>query len=313
MRTSLGQLTGDIMQANIEASDVPMVQVSQHWGARESHALWQGGIYTVEQFKAVCGYGEPSNPDHIYSYNCRHVHYPYWPGISEPLEYEPEPGPFEINGRTYTYYQATQKQRGMERNIRALKRDALAQDAMGDKSALAASKIKLDEKVAAYKRFSSQTNLRAKLERTTVIGYDRGVAARGRGAVRQWTAAKEARNRYINHIKPTLVKNNAPLADTVLNGTMNVNITTKKKYELHAIAPQGADITSVRIIAGYGVADTFRNAGKFADSVGGEDYKWQKVGGLIKTDNYIYDIHWYQYRGNDTHYGYELKGVKEAK
>ncbi len=40
--TAYSQLTGDIMQTNIEESDVPMVQVSEHWGARESHALWQG-------------------------------------------------------------------------------------------------------------------------------------------------------------------------------------------------------------------------------------------------------------------------------
>lgn len=183
VRTSVGQLTGEITQEHIESSGAPMVQVSQHWGARESHALWQGGIYTVQQFKTVCGYGEPSNPDNIYSYNCRHHHYPYWPGISEPIEYQPEPGPFEVGGRKYTYYQATQKQRAMERDIRAIKRDALAQDAMGDKSALAAAKIRLDEKLAAYKSFSAQINIREKLERTTVFGYDKGVAARGRGAV----------------------------------------------------------------------------------------------------------------------------------
>ena len=80
----------------------------------------------------------------------------------------------------------------MERDIRELKRGALAQDAMGDKSALAASKIKLGEKLAEYKQFSSKTNLRAKLERTEVFGYDRGAAARGRGADRLQTAAKEA-------------------------------------------------------------------------------------------------------------------------
>lgn len=145
--------------------------------------MWQGGIYTLEEFRTVCGYGEPSNPDHIYSYNCRHTHYPYWPGISEPLTFPPEPGPFEVDGKTYTYYQATQKQRAMERSIRAAKRDALAQDAMGDKSALAAAKIRLDEKTAAYKRFSAQVNMRPRLERTTVLGYDRGAAVSARSAV----------------------------------------------------------------------------------------------------------------------------------
>ena len=183
--TASAQLSGEIMQANIEESGVEYVQVSAHWGARESHEVWQGKVYSLAEFRSVCGYGEPSNPDHIYSYNCRHTHYPYWPGISEPVEYPPEPGPFEGDGKKYTYYQATQRQRAMERSIRAMKRDALAQDAMGDRGALAAAKIRLDEKMAAYKRFSAQVNMRPRLERTQVFGYDRGAAAKGRAAVRE--------------------------------------------------------------------------------------------------------------------------------
>ena len=183
--TASAQLSGEIMQANIEESGVEYVQVSAHWGARESHEVWQGKVYSLAEFRSVCGYGEPSNPDHIYSYNCRHTHYPYWPGISEPVEYPPEPGPFEVDGKKYTYYHATQRQRAMERSIRAMKRDALAQDAMGDKSALAAAKIRLDEKMAAYKRFSAQVNMRPRLERTQVFGYDRDAAAKGRAAVRE--------------------------------------------------------------------------------------------------------------------------------
>lgn len=162
--TAYSQLTGDIMQTNIEESDVPMVQVSEHWGARESHALWQGKIFTVEQFKAVCGYGEPSNPDHIYSYNCRHTHYPYWPGISEPIAYQREPGPFTVNGRQYTYYEATQKQRAMERQIRALKREV---NAGGDKATLGSE---IRQRTREYKAFSDACGIRPKLERLRVVG-----------------------------------------------------------------------------------------------------------------------------------------------
>lgn len=161
--TAYSQLTGDIMQTNIEESDVPMVQVSEHWGARESHALWQGRIFTVEQFKAVCGYGEPSNPDHIYSYNCRHTHYPYWPGISEPIAYQREPGPFTVNGRRYTYYEATQKQRAMERQIRALKREVNA----GGNPDL---KSEIRQRTREYKAFSDACGIRPKLERLRVVG-----------------------------------------------------------------------------------------------------------------------------------------------
>ena len=176
--TAYSQLTGDIMQTNIEESDVPMVQVSEHWGARESHALWQGKIFTVEQFKAVCGYGEPSNPDHIYSYNCRHTHYPYWPGISEPIAYQREPGPFTINGRRYTYYEATQKQRAMERQIRALKREV---NAGGDKATLGSE---IRQRTREYKAFSDACGIREKLERLHVLGYDRSTVAKVQKAVK---------------------------------------------------------------------------------------------------------------------------------
>lgn len=184
--TAYSQLTGDIMQTNIEESDVPMVQVSEHWGARESHALWQGKIFTVEQFKAVCGYGEPSNPDHIYSYNCRHTHYPYWPGISEPIAYQREPGPFTVNGRQYTYYEATQKQRAMERQIRALKREV---NAGGDKATLGSE---IRQRTREYKAFSDACGIREKLERLHVLGYDRGTVARVRGSMNLASRIKSA-------------------------------------------------------------------------------------------------------------------------
>lgn len=184
--TAYSQLTGDIMQTNIEESDVPMVQVSEHWGARESHALWQGRIFTVEQFKAVCGYGEPSNPDHIYSYNCRHTHYPYWPGISEPIAYQREPGPFTVNGRRYTYYEATQKQRSMERQIRALKREV---NAGGDKATLGSE---IRQRTQEYKAFSDACGIREKLERLHVLGYDRSTSAKVRGAMNLASQIKSA-------------------------------------------------------------------------------------------------------------------------
>lgn len=191
VRTAAGQLTGDIMQENIEASGVPMVQVSAHWGARESHALWQGQVYTVEQFKNVCGYGDPGNPDHIYSYNCNHDHYPFWPGISEKIEYPTEPGPFEVNGRTYSYYQATQKQRAMERAIRAEKRIALTDPEAGNRQ-------RIRQLTAEYKQFSENTGIRAKLERCQVVGYDKGSPVPGGGKIRRNAIEKSKASDIIN-------------------------------------------------------------------------------------------------------------------
>ena len=176
--TASAQLAGEITMQNVEQTGVEYVEVSAHWGAREgvghaNHAGWQGKVYRVqgadaehENLEEATGY--PSDPAGLCGYNCRHAFYPFWPGISEPTEWEPEPGPFELDGRTYTYYQATQAQRRMEREIRALKREEAAYEAAGlkDKAKEAARKIRI--KTVEYKDFSQSVEIRPKTERLRV-------------------------------------------------------------------------------------------------------------------------------------------------
>mgnify|MGYP000760442761 CR=1 FL=1 len=65
--------------------------------------------------------------DGLKGINCRHDFYPFFEGISEPTTWPDEPKPKEYRGKTYDYYHATQKQRKMERDIRATKREIEAQ------------------------------------------------------------------------------------------------------------------------------------------------------------------------------------------
>lgn len=176
--TASAQFAGEISMANVEETGVEYVEVSAHWGAREgeghaNHAGWQGQIYRVngsdEQYRnleEVTGY--PSDPAGLLGYNCRHAFYPFWPGISEPNEWPPEPGPFEVNGRTYTYYQATQEQRRREREIRALKREESALKAAGLKDNAAITNQKIKNKITEYEDFSENVGIRAKNERLRV-------------------------------------------------------------------------------------------------------------------------------------------------
>ncbi|WP_270302276.1 phage minor capsid protein [Baileyella intestinalis] len=66
--------------------------------------------------------GYPDDPAGLKGYNCRHDFYPFIEGVSEPNPMVKEPDPVTIDGKTYTYYQATQKQRAIEREFRELKR-----------------------------------------------------------------------------------------------------------------------------------------------------------------------------------------------
>lgn len=77
-----------------------------------------------------------------------------------------------MNGKKYTYYQATQKQRQMERSIRATKREIEAQKAIGGNTDdLRAS---LRRQRGEYYKFSADVNIRPKDNRLRVIGgaYD---------------------------------------------------------------------------------------------------------------------------------------------
>lgn len=174
LRTTTQQLTGDICQKNCEQTGVEYVEVSGHWGARPSHALWQGQVYSMEDFKRICGYQkEPMTEDQIYSWNCRHVHYPFWKGISTPNEWPPEPEPKEWRGREYTYYQAEQKQRAYERKMRGIRRQYAAMRRLGGAAAnSAAADLRAEYRRirAEYEAFSNAVDIKAAWNRIYADG-----------------------------------------------------------------------------------------------------------------------------------------------
>jgi hypothetical protein len=72
----------------IRDPDTEYVEISAHYGARPSHAEWQGGIYKIHgstpqypNLIVVTGYGSPQG---LGGYGCRHYAWPFIPGISIP-------------------------------------------------------------------------------------------------------------------------------------------------------------------------------------------------------------------------------------
>lgn len=184
VRTTLGQMAAEISMSNAEELGTDLVEVSSHAGAREgigcaSHVDWQGKVYSIsgkahpeeekrlgykiEKLSDVTGY--PDDPTGLCGYNCRHTFYPFLEGISEPNPIEKDPEPVTVDDRTYTYYQATQVQRRLERELRELKRQYIG----GDETRLAAIKAKEQR----YARFCKKAGLKQNLERLYVKGYKR--------------------------------------------------------------------------------------------------------------------------------------------
>lgn len=81
-----------------------------------------------------------------------------------------DPPPFEFEGRTYTIYEATQKQRQIERTMRKLKREKVAFEAAGLEEDAQATNIQMRRLSQKYKEFSKAAGLPEQRERMNV-GY----------------------------------------------------------------------------------------------------------------------------------------------
>ena len=115
----------------LEETGHDLVQTSSHGGARESHAKWQGRVFSLSgkskkypPFYRETGYG---SVDGLCGANCKHDFGIYVEG--QPLRYERDPDGGDE--KREERYQAEQKQRTIEREIRATKREATALKAAG--------------------------------------------------------------------------------------------------------------------------------------------------------------------------------------
>lgn len=158
-------------------------------------------------------------------YNCRHSFYPFFVGVSKPSYTKSELDNFDketytYKGKTYTTYDVTQKQRSFERAMRESKLKILGYRNLGDNDASLYESVRLRRLQDEYKVFSQATSSRAKLERTGVVGYNRGVS--DKVIAERNRALQKAEKRYPN--SPNQLDNY--LKDRVLINTI------KKRYNL---------------------------------------------------------------------------------
>ena len=170
IRTGMSQLSGKITEENLKESGHDLVITTQHMGSRPEHAVWQNKVFSYSgkskkypDFVKGTGYGTVTG---LKGANCTHDFYPYWEGASIIPEDIKEPDPRTIGGKTYTYYESTQKQRQMERQIRATKREIEAQSAIGGDTAELRSKLRV--KSSEYRQFSEAAGLKVRDNRLRV-------------------------------------------------------------------------------------------------------------------------------------------------
>lgn len=146
------------------------VEISAHALCAPDHQRIQGKQYSLSEFERL----NRSLERPIGELNCHHFTTPIVLGVSKPVYSASELR--EINkrsnakvsygGKTYTRYEAAQRQRQLETAIRYAKDERDACVAAGDKLGATQARKKSAMLTAEYKRFSEQAGLTVRLERT---------------------------------------------------------------------------------------------------------------------------------------------------
>ena len=190
--SGVSQLCDKYSDQSAEYLDTRYFEISAHIGARDkpgpnpwsAHILWQGKVFYLSDH----GERDPLGkyPDLVentgYGYvdglsgaNCRHKKYPWIEGVSErtytdeQLAHIDDGHNIDFEDKHYTAYEATQKQRQVERTVRKLKREQTAYKSAGlteEEQAVAARIRRLN---AEYKAFSDAANLPMQRERMKVV------------------------------------------------------------------------------------------------------------------------------------------------
>ena len=174
--TGVANLTGEIADYNAKKLGTEYFEVEWHAGARPTHAVWQGRVWTKEQLYSVCGLGTVTG---LLGANCYHTYYPFFPGISQrnwsdewlEAQNRKESKPKEFRGKEYTLYEAKQRQRQMETAMRAQREKVqMLQDGGADRQEVMLQKAKYQGQLDEYAAFSRKMGLKEERERIYIDG-----------------------------------------------------------------------------------------------------------------------------------------------
>ena len=195
LRTGISQATASIQLSRMEEMDCDKVIISSHLGARPSHQVWQGKIFTIEELHST-NEGMPAlgTVGGICGCNCRHNFSPWFDGMDNPFkDYDSE--------ENQKAYEIEQRQRYLERRIRDAKRKTMnfkhsMDNADTDAGREAFEKLyqrqaaSLQKQNEKYKDFCKKNGLKEFQERLMVAKWDRKQAAKARGAATRYNNEK---------------------------------------------------------------------------------------------------------------------------
>lgn len=179
--TGVNQTALKVQDTLADEMETDLVDVTAHAGARNTgsgpanHAEWQGKRYSrsgkstkYPSLVEITGYGTGEG---LGGWNCRHNMFPALEGM-EPVytkeELDEMNAPkYEYNGQKMNEYDAAQKQRYIERNIRKYKRESVAMKSAGQSTDSSVANLKKWQDI--QKDFINQTGLKRQYDRENII------------------------------------------------------------------------------------------------------------------------------------------------
>lgn len=176
----LGLMQEQISRQNHDDFGCDGWEISAHAASAPDHEPIQGKQYSDAEYENL----NNSLVRRIGTLNCGHSAFPIILGVDSPqytleeldeMRLDNENG-VGYKGRHYTMYEATQRQRKLERAIRKQKRRILVDESTGNKDRLQQDQIKYQVSDQEYKRFSKAAGLRTQHERMEMAGFGPGQA-----------------------------------------------------------------------------------------------------------------------------------------
>lgn len=232
LMTGFNQVVAKVNEDNAEQLGTEYFEVSYHRGARPTHQVWQGRVYSKKELETVCGLGTVTG---LCGANCYHSYSPFIKGIDTPTYSEEELDrmneeentPKEYNGRQYTAYEAQQRQRQLETAMRAdrQKIELLTQGGADDDT-ITGAKAKYFQRQDEYVKFSKAMGLPQQWERVTVDGKNAlgSKLPKKAGSVNKITAESVAKSGKSCIIKEKSKKPITPINDKAISRISKVDI-----------------------------------------------------------------------------------------
>lgn len=176
--TQANQARNDVLWRRMDEWGCDLVYTTAHYGARPTHAVWQGKVFSRSGRSAkypalveATGYGTAAG---LCGVNCRHRMVPYVEGASKlpDTDYSEQE---RLTGMTSDeYYAATQAQRRMEARVREAKREVSVGEAAG--ADMTAGRVRLGELQGRLRDHCRANHLRRDYERERAYGLPGGMS-----------------------------------------------------------------------------------------------------------------------------------------